>query len=398
MRRGVRAAASSRSASCSAAQLAHLGADGDAGVGPGRFAPAAGPLRPGRPARRCRAASGLPAALSAPRCTESAGSTCSSEPTGGQPCPAVCRGDDGEQRMGELRTASRDLRVPPVAVAARPARSRKRASNAEVGSSSRRARCGAARRSRRRTASRVQDRISAVCRVPSASTAKLGTPRLSSATVRASKGSMPAAACWVTGISASSRSLGHRSDRSVQVCVVDTVDDQHRQRAHSTQVGAGHPHLGQRPAFLSRRHPHPGPAGLGQLPLEFVGVHRLGRASTSLVKALRAGPPSAIRSIRQVGVDVEVAVARLVGAAAGGRDAGADQRDHQLARQPAGRPPRRATPPRPPTPPACHRRPGPGPPRTTRTSCRPGCPASTGARRCPPIRRNPCAATRNRAR
>ena len=37
--------------------------------------------------------------------------------------------------------------------------------------------------------------------------------------------------------------------------------------------------------------------------------------------------------VGQIGVDVEVAVARLVGAAAGGRDAGADQRDHQLARQ-----------------------------------------------------------------
>ena len=40
--------------------------------------------------------------------------------------------------------------------------------------------------------------------------------------------------------------------------------------------------------------------------------------------------------VGQIGVDVEVAVARLVRAAAGGGDTGADQRDHQLARQRPG--------------------------------------------------------------
>ncbi|CNM69976.1 Uncharacterised protein [Mycobacterium tuberculosis] len=52
----------------------------------------------------------------------------------------------------------------------------------------------------------MHDRISAVCRVPSESTAKLGTPRLSSATVRSSNGSICGAARWCTMISASARS------------------------------------------------------------------------------------------------------------------------------------------------------------------------------------------------
>ena len=42
------------------------------------------------------------------------------------------------------------------------------------------------------------------------------------------------------------------------------------------------------------------------------------------------GPAQRDPGIRQVGVDGEVPVARLVGAAASGRYAGTDQRDHQV--------------------------------------------------------------------
>ena len=190
--------------------------------------------------------------------------------------------------------------------------------------------------------------------------------------------------------------VGHRRDRGAQAFLVRPVDHQHRQRPHSTQVGAGQPHLRQ-PG--RRRHPQPGPAGLGQLPVEFFGVDRIGPRQHGFGEGVAGWPAQRDPRIRQVGVDVEVAVAGLVGTAAGGRDAGADQRDHQVARQRAR-----------------HRLVGrhhlghrhrphrivntdPGRRGQARTSCRPGCPASAGARRCPPIRgpQKPCAATQNRA-
>ena len=52
----------------------------------------------------------------------------------------------------------------------------------------------------------VHERISEVCSVPSESTANPGIPRLSTATVRDSKGSSPDGASWSTTISKSARS------------------------------------------------------------------------------------------------------------------------------------------------------------------------------------------------
>ena len=102
-------------------------------------------------------------------------------------------------------------------------------------------------------------------------------------------------------------------------------------------------------------------------------------ASTAAVNAFCVGPAERDAGVGQVGVDGEIAVSRLVGAAAGRGDAGADQRDHQLTRQRRRLRLRRRH----------HlghrhrahaaRRRGPAPPTTTRTSRRRGCPASTGA-------------------
>ncbi len=109
-----------------------------------------------------------------------------------------------------------------------------------------------------------------------------------------------------------------------------SCDDEHRQRAHSAEVGVRNPFVGQR---RDGRHPHPGRPGGVELPLELLGVHRVGLGQNSggegvLVRSSKRDP-----RVGQVGVDLEVAVARLVGTAAGGRDAGTRQRHHEVTRQ-----------------------------------------------------------------
>ncbi len=118
----------------------------------------------------------------------------------------------------------------------------------------------------------VHDRISAVCRVPSVSTAKLGTPRLHSATVRDSKCPQPRRGLLLDDDLGVGEVVGHRRDRRGQVRVVAPGDHQHRQRPRVPQVGIGNP------AFRQRRgggHPDGGPAGLGKLPLDLVAVRRI---------------------------------------------------------------------------------------------------------------------------
>ena len=188
--------------------------------------------------------------------------------------------------------------------------------------------------------------------------------------------------------------VGHRRDRLNQVRVVAPGDHQHRQRPRIAQVGVGNPPVRQR---RGGGHPHGGVAGRGELRVDLAGVGRIGGRQHRPGERVAIRPAQRESGIGQVGVDVEVPVARLVGAAAGRRDAGPHQRHHQVARQPAahrlGRGDdfghRHRT--------HSRRRRAPWPPTTTRTSRRPGCPASTDARRCPPIQSR-CAATQNRDR
>ncbi|CKR25949.1 Uncharacterised protein [Mycobacterium tuberculosis] len=127
--------------------------------------------------------------------------------------------------------------------------------------------------------------------------------------------------------------VGQRRHRGAQVLLVSAVDHQHRQRARCPQVRAGQPGPRQR---VRGRHPHPGRAGLRQLPLQFGGVGRGGLGQHGLGERVAVRPTERDPGVRQIGIDIEVAVARLVGAAAGRGDARADQRDHQVARHRAG--------------------------------------------------------------
>ena len=119
----------------------------------------------------------------------------------------------------------------------------------------------------------VHDRISAVCRVPSVSTAKLGTPRLNIATVRAFEGFSFRRRLLGNDDLGVGKVVGDRRDRCIQPFLVGAVDHQHRQRARMSQVGVRHP---DRRQWCHRRHPHPGPARLGQLPVQLGGIHRVG--------------------------------------------------------------------------------------------------------------------------
>ena len=121
-------------------------------------------------------------------------------PPAALPFPATASSgcENSALRAGRPPAASRRRR--------RPARSRRCGSSAATGSSTRRARCAGGGSIHVPDGQPVHDRISDVCRVPSESTAKPGTPRLSTATVRDSKGSSSDGASWVTTISASARS------------------------------------------------------------------------------------------------------------------------------------------------------------------------------------------------
>ena len=201
-------------------------------------------------------------------------------------------------------------------------------SSAAAGSSTRRVRCAAAGRSTTPDGQPVQDRISEVCSVPSESTAKPGTPRLSSATVRDSNAS-----------DVCRRVLGY-DDLGVREIVDDCGDasPSRVRRDRPAPAARGRP-AGRRPAPTPRRaapsagHPHPGGAGGVQLPLELVGIDRVGGGQNLGGEGVLVGTAERDPGVGQVGVDVERAVPRVAGAAAGGRDTGADQRHHQVARQ-----------------------------------------------------------------
>lgn len=128
--------------------------------------------------------------------------------------------------------------------------------------------------------------------------------------------------------------VDQRGDRRAQLALVAAVDHQHRQRPRVAQVGIRQPHRGQRRVG---RHPQPGPAGRGQLTPQLVGVGRVGVGQHGRGEGVAAQPAQHDTHVGQVGVDLEVAVARPVGGAAGGRDARPDQRDQQLPGQRTGR-------------------------------------------------------------
>ncbi len=124
--------------------------------------------------------------------------------------------------------------------------------------------------------------------------------------------------------------VDQRGDRRGEIRVVATVDHQHRQRTWRAQVRPGHPDRRQRGRG---RHPHPGPPAAGQLALQLGGVARIRVRQHGLGERVARGPAQRDPDVGQIGVHVEVSVARFVGATAGGRHTGAHQRDHQLARQ-----------------------------------------------------------------
>ena len=105
-------------------------------------------------------------------------------------------------------------------------------------------------------------------------------------------------------------------------------DDQHRKRQDRAEVGVGTPHPVQ---WRHGRHPHPGLTGGGQLAVQFGGVGVVGGGKHRGGERVVVRPTQRNAGVRQVGVDREVAVAGAVVAAAGGRHAGAHQRDHQIA-------------------------------------------------------------------
>ena len=107
--------------------------------------------------------------------------------------------DDAEQRLAEFRARGGQSGVAPVAVGGDDGVVERCASSAAAGSWIRRARCDAAGRSRCPDGHPVHDRMSDVCSVPSESTAKLGTPRLSTATVRGLEVVDPAGSVLVDG-------------------------------------------------------------------------------------------------------------------------------------------------------------------------------------------------------
>ena len=142
----------------------------------------------------------------------------------------------------------------------------------------------------------MQDRISAVCRVPSASTAKLGTPRLSRATVWASKGSISGGACCASWLTRSRRRQDRRPPRRSRPAGLSRRG--HRSPAPAASAaGAGRRRVPTRRPTASRPAPTlwPGQSSPAGGRARRYTPDRL-RASTALVKALRAGPPRAIRT------------------------------------------------------------------------------------------------------
>ena len=96
----------------------------------------------------------------------------------------------------------------------------------------------------------VHDLMSDVCSVPSVSTAKLGTPRLSTATVRVFEFVDPAWRFLVDG----HLGVGQVVDERVRLETAAACDDEDGQGTGAAQVGAGHPASSQ---WRVGRHPDP---------------------------------------------------------------------------------------------------------------------------------------------
>lgn len=145
-----------------------------------------------------------------------------------------------------------------------------------------------------------------MCRVPWGSTAKLGTQRFNSATVRTSKESIFGGA-WsacVTKISTS-------ATKTISVLrplafVVGAGNNQHRQCPDATQVGVRFSHLRHR---RSGKHPHAGSARLGQLPIEFSVICRVGLSEHGLDARVASWLALHNPYVGQMRVDVEATLA-----------------------------------------------------------------------------------------
>src|ERR1700733_10850119 len=182
------------------------------------------------------AVSGLPAAFSAPRYTESAGSTCNIEPAGPRPARPLLR-PNGDQRVRELRTASRDLRIPPVAIAAGQCvvENLRPVLELEVRPVGRGAAWLVDPGTRWPTGARPHQRgMQGALGVD-------GEARHPAVEQRDCAGFEGLHYRWRLlgdddlGVS---EVVGHRRDRGTQACLVPAVDHQHRQCARMTKVGA----------------------------------------------------------------------------------------------------------------------------------------------------------------
>ena len=116
----------------------------------------------------------------------------------------------------------------------------------------------------------VHDRISEVCSVPSESTANPGIPRLSTATVRESKGSSPGGRLLV--------------DDDLEVGEIFDDGSTAARGSDPAMTSTGSARTGRRSApgthssakRRAGRHPHSRAAGRVDLTLQFLGVDRVG--------------------------------------------------------------------------------------------------------------------------
>ncbi len=225
---------------------------------------------------------GLPRGLSAPSATAPAGETLSSEPSAASPALPE---EIGTHCSGWLNSALREA-IPSVRQSPAPDTTAKskvwlQCCNWKLEPS------GALRAGgsiQVPDGHPVQDRISEVCRVPSASTAKPGTPRLSTATVRSSKAPHPAGASWSTMISASPRSS---TNSSTAPATMSTGRASTPRRSASGRHTASN---GANAGTNTRTRP------LASWRLTSAAYAGSAAASTAAVKAFSAGPPRAMRA------------------------------------------------------------------------------------------------------
>ena len=241
-------------------------------------------------------ASGVPTGLTAVTTAAPAGSTDSSECVAGSG-PGCGLGHDRDRRGGEPLPGRDEAGRPPVAgpggqrvlegvgpvlqLEPRPVRHRT---------------AGLADPDRRRPAGAGpgQREVSA----PVRSTAKPGSPRLSSATeCAASPG--PASGVAPVWTVASARSATSSATAPA------SGHDQHRQRPYAAQVGAGLPDLGQRPV---RRDPDPGSPVRSELAVELRAVPGRGGGQDGGGERVAVRTADGDAGVGQVGVDRERAV------------------------------------------------------------------------------------------